>query len=102
MLSARSRLSSIISKRAFATVAAETPKKPDQKFKVVVVGAGPGGLSGITIMESYVHKYDLVYSCQNVFITVSSTISKLLGKNQVAVIEPSDKHYVSPNENDLL
>lgn len=44
MLSARARLSSIVSKRTFATVAAETPV--DQKFKVVVVGGGPGGLSG--------------------------------------------------------
>lgn len=25
---------------------------------------------------------------------VSSTVSKLLGKDQVAVIEPSNKHYV--------
>lgn len=49
MLSARTRISSIISKRTFATVTAETPKRqPDQKFKVVVVGGGPGGLSGNT------------------------------------------------------
>lgn len=42
----RTRLSSIVSKRSFATVAAETKKPVDQKFKVVVVGGGPGGLSG--------------------------------------------------------
>jgi hypothetical protein len=48
MLAARTRLSSVlVSKRTLATVAAEIPKKqPDQKFKVVVVGGGPGGLSG--------------------------------------------------------
>ncbi|KAI8082508.1 uncharacterized protein B0P05DRAFT_586178 [Gilbertella persicaria] len=73
MLSVRARLSSVVNKRTFATVT-EAAKKPivDQKFKVVVVGGGPGGLS------------------------VSSTISKLLGKNQVAVIEPSLKHYYQP------
>ncbi|CAO3690404.1 unnamed protein product [Rhizopus microsporus] len=70
MLAARKQLFTF-SKRTFATVASETPKL-DQKFKVVVVGGGPGGLS------------------------VSSTISKLLGKNQVAVIEPSNKHYYQP------
>lgn len=43
MLAARTR---IIAKRTFATVAKESPKQPDQKFKVVVVGGGPGGLSG--------------------------------------------------------
>jgi sulfide:quinone oxidoreductase len=55
MLSVRSRLSSVVSKRSFATAAAETPKKQptiDQKFKVVVVGGGPGGLSG-KIREKY-------------------------------------------------
>jgi alkyl hydroperoxide reductase subunit AhpF len=49
MLSARARISSVVSKRTFATAAVETPKKQpvvDQKFKVVVVGGGPGGLSG--------------------------------------------------------
>lgn len=46
MLSVRTRLSSAISKRTFATVASETKKPVDQKFKVVVVGGGPGGLSG--------------------------------------------------------
>lgn len=49
MLSVRSRLSSVVSKRSFASVATETTKKQpavDQKFKVVVVGGGPGGLSG--------------------------------------------------------
>lgn len=57
MLSVRSRLSSVISRRTFATVAAETAKaQPDQKFKVVVVGGGPGGLSGILIVELNVHK----------------------------------------------
>ncbi|KAL9556558.1 hypothetical protein MBANPS3_001818 [Mucor bainieri] len=72
MLSVRTRLSSVISKRTFATVASEAKKPVDQKFKVVVVGGGPGGLS------------------------VSSTISKLLGKNQVAVIEPANQHYYQP------
>ncbi|KAK4515666.1 Bifunctional acetohydroxyacid reductoisomerase [Mucor velutinosus] len=72
MLSVRTRLSSVISKRTFATVASEAKKPVDQKFKVVVVGGGPGGLS------------------------VSSTISKLLGKNQVAVIEPANHHYYQP------
>ncbi|KAG2237585.1 hypothetical protein BDF21DRAFT_443212 [Thamnidium elegans] len=73
MLAARTRISSIVTKRTLATVAKESPKsQPDQKFKVVVVGGGPGGLS------------------------VSSTVSKLLGKNQVAVIEPSNKHYYQP------
>ncbi|KAG2204703.1 hypothetical protein INT47_011999 [Mucor saturninus] len=69
MLSVRTRLTSI-TKRSFATVTEAA--KPDQKFKVVVVGGGPGGLS------------------------VSSTVSQLLGKNQVAVIEPSSKHYYQP------
>lgn len=46
MLSVRARLSSVVSKRTFAT-AAEAKKPVDQKFKVVVVGGGPGGLSGI-------------------------------------------------------
>lgn len=47
MLSVRTRLSSVIAKRSFATAATEAAKKqPDQKFKVVVVGGGPGGLSG--------------------------------------------------------
>ncbi|CAO0791445.1 unnamed protein product [Mucor circinelloides] len=72
MLSVRARLSSAITKRTFATAASETKKPVDQKFKVVVVGGGPGGLS------------------------VSSTISKLLGKNQVAVIEPANHHYYQP------
>ncbi|OBZ91736.1 Sulfide:quinone oxidoreductase, mitochondrial [Choanephora cucurbitarum] len=74
MLSVRARLSYTLNKRTFATVTEAARKQPsvDQKFKVVVVGGGPGGLS------------------------VSSTISKLLGKNQVAVIEPSLKHYYQP------
>ncbi|KAI8391835.1 uncharacterized protein BYT42DRAFT_558225 [Radiomyces spectabilis] len=66
-------------KRSFATAAKaaskDAPKaapKADQKFKVVVVGAGPGGLS------------------------VSSTISRMLGKNQVAVIDPASTHYYQP------
>lgn len=47
MLAARTRISSIVTKRTLATVAKESPKsQPDQKFKVVVVGGGPGGLSG--------------------------------------------------------
>ncbi|KAI9468427.1 MAG: hypothetical protein EXX96DRAFT_590595 [Benjaminiella poitrasii] len=58
-------------KRSFATVSKKQPHA-HQKFKVVVVGGGPAGLS------------------------VSSTVSKLLGKNQVAVIEPSNKHYYQP------
>ncbi|CAO3587658.1 unnamed protein product [Absidia cylindrospora] len=44
----------------------------NKNFKVVVIGGGPGGLS------------------------VSSTVSNLLGKNQVAVIEPSSTHYYQP------
>ncbi|KAI8976220.1 hypothetical protein BDB01DRAFT_727854 [Pilobolus umbonatus] len=71
MLSVRSRLSSL-SKRTFATAAKEASKPADKKFKVVVVGGGPGGLS------------------------VSSTVSKLLGKGEVAVVEPSSKHYYQP------
>ncbi|KAI8391173.1 uncharacterized protein BYT42DRAFT_489400 [Radiomyces spectabilis] len=63
--------------RSFATAAAaaaasQQPKAVSQKFKVVVVGAGPGGLS------------------------VSSTLAKLLGKNQVAVIDPAQRHYYQP------
>ncbi|ORX78947.1 mitochondrial sulfide:quinone oxidoreductase [Basidiobolus meristosporus CBS 931.73] len=41
-------------------------------YKVVVIGGGPGGLS------------------------VSSTLSSILGPNNVAVIEPSDVHYNQP------
>ncbi|KAI8143820.1 hypothetical protein BJV82DRAFT_609551 [Fennellomyces sp. T-0311] len=66
MLAARTQFSTL-AKRAFATQAA-----PDKKYKVVVVGAGPGGLS------------------------VTSTISKLLGKDQVAIIDPADYHYYQP------
>ncbi|KAI8979254.1 hypothetical protein BDF20DRAFT_820316 [Mycotypha africana] len=75
MLAVRTSLSSkVFNRRTLATVATEVHKATaiDQKFKVVVVGGGPGGLS------------------------VSSTLSELLGKNQVAVIEPSDKHYYQP------
>ncbi|KAI8096641.1 uncharacterized protein BX664DRAFT_324520 [Halteromyces radiatus] len=61
----RNRISTIPSVRTFATQA-------KKNFKVVVIGAGPGGLS------------------------VSSTISKLLGKDQVAVVEPSSVHYYQP------
>lgn len=43
MLAARSRFTSI-ARRSFATEAA--PAAADQKYKVVVVGGGPGGLSG--------------------------------------------------------
>lgn len=43
MLAARSRFASI-ARRSFATEA--TPAAADQKYKVVVVGGGPGGLSG--------------------------------------------------------
>lgn len=89
MLSVRARLASV-TKRSFATVTEAA--KPDQKFKVVVVGGGPGGLSG---------KKKKKKKCQYVtrvlikfYNSVSSTVSKLLGKNQVAVIEPSSKHYV--------
>ncbi|KAI8137505.1 hypothetical protein BJV82DRAFT_525223 [Fennellomyces sp. T-0311] len=70
MLAARSRFASI-AKRTFATEAT-TAATPDKKYKVVVVGAGPGGLS------------------------VSSTLSKMLGKDQVAVIDPADYHYYQP------
>jgi sulfide:quinone oxidoreductase len=52
--------------KGFATV---TTNKP---FKVVVIGGGTGGLS------------------------VSSTLSQILGKNEVAVIEPSNVHYYQP------
>ncbi|CDS05603.1 hypothetical protein LRAMOSA08131 [Lichtheimia ramosa] len=69
MLAARSRFASI-ARRSFATEA--TPAAADQKYKVVVVGGGPGGLS------------------------VSSTLSKMLGKDQVAVIDPADYHYYQP------
>ncbi|ORX49489.1 FAD/NAD(P)-binding domain-containing protein [Hesseltinella vesiculosa] len=61
----RVRLANQFKVRTFATQA-------NKNFRVVVVGAGPGGLS------------------------VSSTLSELLGKDQVAVIEPSDKHYYQP------
>ncbi|KAI8061160.1 hypothetical protein BC940DRAFT_310455 [Gongronella butleri] len=61
----RFRAASTLAARSYATQAAKN-------FRVVVVGAGPGGLS------------------------VSSTLSNLLGKDQVAVIEPSDKHYYQP------
>ncbi|RUS24487.1 hypothetical protein BC938DRAFT_473508 [Jimgerdemannia flammicorona] len=73
MLSARARISAVV-KRALAT-AVEQPKVPNsanKKYKVVVVGGGPGGLS------------------------VSSTLSEILGKNQVAIIEPSAVHYYQP------
>ncbi|KAJ8662496.1 hypothetical protein O0I10_001456 [Lichtheimia ornata] len=69
MLAARSRFTSI-ARRSFATEAA--PAAADQKYKVVVVGGGPGGLS------------------------VSSTLSKMLGKDKVAVIDPADYHYYQP------
>ncbi|KAI7871161.1 hypothetical protein BDF14DRAFT_1763855 [Spinellus fusiger] len=65
-------------RRAFATIGEASKniqastKTADKKFKVVVVGGGPGGLS------------------------VSSTLSELLGKGQVAVIEPSNEHYYQP------
>ncbi|KAI8890294.1 FAD/NAD(P)-binding domain-containing protein [Backusella circina FSU 941] len=73
MLTAYNRIFSL-SKRSFATISTESLRSTtvDKKFKVVVVGGGPGGLS------------------------VSSTVSKLLGKDQVAVIEPSNKHYYQP------
>lgn len=41
-------------------------------FKLIVIGGGTGGLS------------------------VSSTLSKVLGQGEVAVIEPSDSHYYQP------
>ncbi|KAK9719345.1 hypothetical protein K7432_004850 [Basidiobolus ranarum] len=44
----------------------------NSSYKVVVIGGGPGGLS------------------------VSSTLSAILGKNNVAVVEPSDVHYYQP------
>ncbi|CAO3663505.1 unnamed protein product [Umbelopsis ramanniana] len=72
MFALRTRLTPLYA-RGFATAAAET-KKPaaDKAYKVVVIGGGPGGLS------------------------VSSTVSKLLGQSQVAVIEPSKVHYYQP------
>jgi sulfide:quinone oxidoreductase len=47
MLAARTRITSV-ARRSFATVAKEAPKPvvADKKFRVVVVGGGPGGLSG--------------------------------------------------------
>lgn len=72
MLAARTRLSSIVSKRTLATVAAETPKKqPDQKFKVVVVGGGPGGLSGKIKDSSIYVKIYFSYS-SFLFVAISS------------------------------
>ncbi|KAI9269248.1 hypothetical protein BDA99DRAFT_503965 [Phascolomyces articulosus] len=60
------------SKRSFASVVNNHAVTIDKKYKVVVVGAGPGGLS------------------------VASTISKLLGKDQVAIIDPAQYHYYQP------
>ncbi|KAL1922495.1 uncharacterized protein VTP21DRAFT_10034 [Calcarisporiella thermophila] len=57
-------------RRSLATVAETT--KDTKKYKVVVVGGGTGGLA------------------------VSSTISKLLGNNSVALIEPSNVHFYQP------
>ncbi|KAI9497977.1 hypothetical protein BDB00DRAFT_802896 [Zychaea mexicana] len=74
MLAARSRFAAT-AKRTFASqaeAAASTAAAPDKKYKVVVVGGGPGGLS------------------------VSSTLSKMLGKDQVAVIDPASHHYYQP------
>jgi sulfide:quinone oxidoreductase len=48
MLAARKQFFAI-SKRTFATATSEVPKV-DQKFRVVVVGGGPGGLSGIFVV----------------------------------------------------
>jgi sulfide:quinone oxidoreductase len=47
MLTAYNRVFSL-SKRSFATISTESlrSKTADKKFKVVVVGGGPGGLSG--------------------------------------------------------
>ena len=45
MLAARSRFASI-AKRTFASQAEATAAPADKKYKVVVVGGGPGGLSG--------------------------------------------------------
>lgn len=40
-----------LSRRTFATeVSAATSVTPDKKYKVVVVGAGPGGLSGVCVL----------------------------------------------------
>ncbi|KAI7858890.1 hypothetical protein BDC45DRAFT_543684 [Circinella umbellata] len=67
------QLLSTSSKRCFATVVNKNQASNiDKKYKVVVVGAGPGGLS------------------------VASTVSKLLGKDQVAVIDPAQYHYYQP------
>ncbi|CAG8543263.1 5264_t:CDS:2 [Diversispora eburnea] len=51
--------------RTFATAKTELPS-----YKVVVIGGGTGGLA------------------------VSSTLSEILGKHSVAIIEPSNVHYV--------
>ena len=58
MLSVRARLSYTLNKRTFATVTEAARKQPsvDQKFKVVVVGGGPGGLSGNFENETTVYQ----------------------------------------------
>lgn len=53
--------------KRLASTQAELPS-----YKVVVIGGGAGGLA------------------------VSSTISEVLGRNSVAIIEPSDVHYYQP------
>ncbi|KAI9313765.1 hypothetical protein BX666DRAFT_1973330 [Dichotomocladium elegans] len=75
---APTRTVALSSLRTFATqapaasVLASKATEPSKKYKVVVVGAGPGGLS------------------------VSSTLSNMLGKDQVAIIDPADYHYYQP------
>jgi eukaryotic sulfide quinone oxidoreductase len=54
MFAARKQIFNI-SKRTLATVASEAPKV-DQKFRVVVVGGGPGGLSGMTYIYETEHE----------------------------------------------
>jgi len=53
--------------KKFASTDAATPT-----YKLVVIGGGTGGLA------------------------VSSTLSKILGRHEVAIIEPSDVHYYQP------
>ncbi|PKY42265.1 FAD/NAD(P)-binding domain-containing protein [Rhizophagus irregularis] len=53
--------------KRFASTNATVPT-----YKLVVIGGGTGGLA------------------------VSSTLSKILGQNEIAIIEPSDVHYYQP------
>lgn len=79
--------SSIIAKRCFGTVAFAC-----KKYKLAVVGAVPWWFA------RYVAAF---YTCliDNSMIhianVVSLTLSKMLGKGRVAVIDPADYRYVS-------